>query len=126
MLWEVRHECPSGVWFAFNCYRHWATLVIRAGNGTVHFLHIKEGVNQGNPLTMITYGLGRGTPPLSRTSGWLTPALLSHGMLMILGRAALFQAFNNIWMSWWCKVPHRDIYPDPTKSILAVSPRNVP
>ena len=40
-LWEVRHEWPSGAWFAFNCYRHWATLVIKAGDGTGHLLFSK-------------------------------------------------------------------------------------
>ena len=58
MLWEVRHEWPSGVNFAFNCYRHWATLLIRADGGTGHFLYIKEGVTQGHPLAVMAYGMG--------------------------------------------------------------------
>ena len=58
MLWAVQHEWPSGARFAFNCYHHWVTLVIRAGNGTVHFLFSKKGVNQGDPLAMVAYGLG--------------------------------------------------------------------
>ena len=29
MLWDVRHEWPGGAQFTFNCYRHWATLVVR-------------------------------------------------------------------------------------------------
>ena len=59
MLWAVRHEWPSGAQFTFNCCHHWATLVIRnTSNGSGHFLHSKEGVNQGDPLTMITYGIG--------------------------------------------------------------------
>ena len=41
MVWVVRHECPSGARLSFNCYRHWATLVIRAGDGTGHLLYIK-------------------------------------------------------------------------------------
>ena len=41
MLWEMRFEWPSGAQFVFNCYRHWATLVIRAGDGTVQFLFSK-------------------------------------------------------------------------------------
>ena len=28
------------------------------GDGSGHFLHIKEGVTQGDPLAMITYGIG--------------------------------------------------------------------
>ena len=44
MLWDVRHESPSGAQFTFNCYRHWATLVVRdTGDGSGHFLHSKEG-----------------------------------------------------------------------------------
>jgi hypothetical protein len=35
MLWTIRHEWPSGARFAFNSYRHWATLVIRGKGGTV-------------------------------------------------------------------------------------------
>ena len=42
MLWAVRNESPSGAQFTFNCYRHWATLVVRdMGDGSGHFLHSK-------------------------------------------------------------------------------------
>ena len=59
MLWAVRHEWPSGAQFTFNCYRHWATLVVRnTEDGSGHFLHSKEGVTQGDPLAMIDYGIG--------------------------------------------------------------------
>ena len=59
MLWAVRHEWPSGAHFTFNCYPHWATLVVRdTGDGSCHFLHSKEAVTQGDPLVMITYGIG--------------------------------------------------------------------
>ena len=58
MLWAVPHECPSGAQFTFNCYRHWATLVVRDSGGRPgHLLHSKEGVTQGGPLAMITYGI---------------------------------------------------------------------
>ena len=50
MLWAVRHEWPGGAQFTFNCYRHWATLVVRdTADGSGHFLHSKEGVTQGGP-----------------------------------------------------------------------------
>ena len=62
MLWAIWHEWPSGEQFTFNCYRHWATLVVRyTGDGSGHFLHSKEGVTQGDPLAMIAYGIG--VPP---------------------------------------------------------------
>ena len=59
MLWAVRHECPSGAQFTFNCYCHWATLVVRdIGEGSGHFMHSKEGVTQEEPLAMIAYVIG--------------------------------------------------------------------
>ena len=45
--------------FTFNCYRHWATLVVRnTADGSGHLLHSKEGVTQGDPLAMIAYCIG--------------------------------------------------------------------
>ena len=58
MLWEVCHNWTSGARFSFNCYHNWATLLIRVGYRTGHFLHSKEGVTQVDPLVMIAYGLG--------------------------------------------------------------------
>ena len=28
-LWTVRHHWPAGARFAFNCYKHWAQLLLR-------------------------------------------------------------------------------------------------
>ncbi len=59
MLWTVRHEWPSGARFAFNCYKHWSILVIRNNDGSgATFLYSKEGVTQGDPLSMFAYGIG--------------------------------------------------------------------
>ena len=59
MVWTVRHEWPSDAQFTFNCYRHWDTLVVQDSEDvTGHFLHIKEGVTQGDPLAKIAYGNG--------------------------------------------------------------------
>ena len=58
MLWAIRFEWPSGAQFTFNCYRHWATLVVHDVDGSGHFLRSKEGVAQGDPLAMIAYGIG--------------------------------------------------------------------
>ena len=67
MLWAVRHEWTSGAQFTFNCYRHWATLVVRhTADGSVHFLHSKEGVTQGDPLAMIRGFTEIGYVPKSR------------------------------------------------------------
>ena len=59
MLWSVQHKWPSGAHFTFNFYCYCATLVVRdTGDGSVFFLHIKEGVTQGDPLAIIAYGIG--------------------------------------------------------------------
>ena len=58
MLLAVRNEWPSGAQFTFNCYCHWATLVLRDTlDGSGHFLQSKEGVTQGDPLAIIAYGI---------------------------------------------------------------------
>jgi hypothetical protein len=45
MLWAVQYELPSGVRCTFNCYKHWATLVIRSNNGSGGFLHLKTDLS---------------------------------------------------------------------------------
>jgi hypothetical protein len=58
LLRTVRHEWPSGARFTFNCYKHWTILVIRGNGGTGVFLSSKEGVTQGDPISMVAYGIG--------------------------------------------------------------------
>ena len=68
MLWDVRYEWPRGARFTYNCYRHWATLIVRnTEDGSGHFLHSKEGVTQGDPLAMI------GVPHTLRSSDLAVP-----------------------------------------------------
>ena len=59
-----------------------------------HFPQSKERVTQGDPLAMIAYGLG--TPPLSGTSVYPTPVLISHDMLMTLWQTEISQTSDNI------------------------------
>ena len=63
-FWTVWHEWPEGSRFAFNCYRHAATVVLRRANGEAEFLLSWEGVIQGDPLSMIIYGIA--LVPLAR------------------------------------------------------------
>ena len=37
----------------FSCYHHWFALVIKYVRGTFHYLYIKEGITQGDPLVVI-------------------------------------------------------------------------
>ena len=56
MLWTVRHRWPAGERFAFNCYRHWAQLLLcQPGEPPVTILS-RVGVTQGDPFSMLLYG----------------------------------------------------------------------
>ena len=58
MLWTIRHLWPEGARFAFNCYHHYPTLVLRSKDGVgTAFLQSNEGVTQGDPFSMVLYGL---------------------------------------------------------------------
>eukprot|EP00957_Ditylum_brightwellii_P128989 9840228-Ditylum_brightwellii.AAC.1 len=57
MLWTVQHLWPAGAQFVFNCYRHWALLIIHRPGSPPIIIHNKEGVTQGDPLAMIMYGI---------------------------------------------------------------------
>ena len=58
MLWTVRHLWPSGAKFAFNCYKHHSTLIIRSSKiEDMASISSEEGVTQGDVLAMILYGL---------------------------------------------------------------------
>ena len=55
MLRTVRHRWPAGARIAFNCYKHWEQLLLRhPGEPPVTILS-REGVTQGDPLSMVLY-----------------------------------------------------------------------
>ncbi|KAI2507267.1 hypothetical protein MHU86_7103 [Fragilaria crotonensis] len=57
MLWTVRHRWANGARFSFNCYRHSAQLLLRRRGGDCEIILSREGVTQGDPLSMVLYGL---------------------------------------------------------------------
>ena len=57
MLWTVRHRWADGARFAFNCYCHSAILLLRRRNQEATVILSQEGVTQGDPLSMVVYGL---------------------------------------------------------------------
>ena len=58
MLWNVWNLWLSRYRFVFNCYHHWYSLVLRNGNGMASIMHGREGMIQGDPLSIFVYGLG--------------------------------------------------------------------
>ena len=58
MFWTVCHFWMYGALFVSNCYHQWSSLVMKNGNGTASFIHIRESVTEGYPFAMVVYGIG--------------------------------------------------------------------
>ena len=124
MLWGVPHECPSGAQFTINCYRRWATLVVRDTEyRSGHFLYIKEGVTQGGTLALISYVIGvlpltieLGDTHPSITQPWYADDVGKEGKLgHIMEHSQDLHARGTLW----------GYFLEPTNSILVVDLRNV-
>ena len=57
MLWTVQHRWPGGARIAFNCYKHWTQLLLRQPGELPVTILSREGVTQGDPLSMVLYGI---------------------------------------------------------------------
>ena len=57
MLWTVRHRLLAGARFALNCYTHWAHLPLRHPGKLTLTIPSREGVTQGDPISMVLYGI---------------------------------------------------------------------
>ena len=55
-MWNARVLWPRGARFLFNTYRGWADLVVRGSKSAALFS--KEGVTQGDPLSMFIFAVG--------------------------------------------------------------------
>ena len=124
MLWAVQHKWPSGAQFTFNCYRHWATLVVRdMGDGSGHFLHSKEDVTQGDPFAMIAYGIG--VLLLVRELQGAHPCVTQTWYADDAGAGGKFTNILEHLRDLQARGPAQGYYPEPTKSILVVALGNV-
>ena len=92
-------------------------------NGTASILHSKEGVTQGDPLTIIAYGIGI-LPHIKNfkeeildiTQPWYDDDAGALGMF-----ARLKTNFDLLIRQG----PGRGYHPEPTKSVLIVRPENI-
>ena len=120
MLWAVWHEWTSGAQFNFNCYRHWATMVVRdMEGGSGHSLYSKEGVTQGYPLAMIAYGIG--VLPLIRE---LRDAYTHVNQTWYADDAGAGGGFGHIlehFQDLQARGPQRGYFPERTKRILVIA-----
>ena len=57
ILWMVHHRFLEGARDAFNCYRHWAYLLLCLTGDVPVILLSQKGFTQGDPLSMVLYGI---------------------------------------------------------------------
>ena len=113
ILWNARILWPRCSRFIFNTYRGWAPLVIAGGKSIVYS---KEGVTQGDPLSMFLYAIG--TLPLIHslksqmvTQVWYADDASAGGTLREL---------RNWFVQLVEQGPLYGYFPEPTKSYLIV------
>ena len=57
MLWTVWRHWPEKLRFTFNCYKNLAQILLRQTWTPLVTLMSKEGVTQGDPLSVVLYGV---------------------------------------------------------------------
>jgi len=120
MFWTVRHRWPSGARFSFNCYRHSAQLVIRRKDCPCSILLSREGVTQGDPLSMVLYGLA--LVPLAENLRESVPEVLQPWYADDAAMAGPVQGIAKAMRLLADQGPARGYYPEPAKSIFLCNP----
>ena len=116
MLWTVRHRWANGARFSFNCYRHSAQLLLRRRGGDCEIILSREGVTQGDPLSMVLYGLA--LTPLAETLRAAVPTVIQPWYAddaAMAGPVSGIAAAQRLLLELG---PRRGYFPEPDKSIL--------
>ena len=116
MLWTVQHTWAAGARFAFNCYRHAAQLIVRRAGGQCSVILSEEGVTQGDPLSMILYGLA--LAPLGKEIRDAVPGAMQAWYAdncTIAGKTGPVAKAMTLLERLG---PARGYYPEPAKSII--------
>ena len=116
MLWTVRHHWPVGARFAFNCYRHWAQLLLHQPGEPPVIILSREGVTQGETLSMVLYGITLSL--LTEELRAADPGLLSH--FYAVGAALDVSARRSAQLLKLSmkRGPDRGYFPDPAKYLF--------
>jgi hypothetical protein len=124
-LWNVRQKWPSAARFLFNTYRGYNLLVIRSsttpGSGTI--MLSREGVTQGDPLSMFLYGIA--ILPLIRRCNMDGPECRQVWYAddsSAAGRLTRIRQWLDVLIT---DGPSFGYFPEPAKSYLIVRPRYV-
>ena len=116
MLWTVRHRWRAGVRFAFNCYKHWAQLILRQPGELSVTILSREGVTQGDPLFMFLYGIT--LIPLAEELRAADLGLLSTFYADDAAFDGLVRRSAQLLKLLMKRRPDRGYFPDPAKSLF--------
>ena len=116
MLWTVRQRWPNGATFAFNCYRHSSMLILRQKGGPCTMLLSHEGVTQGDPLSMILYGIA--LTPLTESIRTEIPTVMQAWYADDAAMAGPVEDIARAMTLLEERGPARGYFPEPTKSIF--------
>ena len=122
MLWVIRHEWPSGARFCFNCYQHHALLVNHGAIGKSVIIPSQEGVTQGDPLSMICYGIA--ILPLIRMLKREFPTAKQQWYADDGSTAGYFSDIRAQFERLQQIGPNYGYFPESSKSILVVASHN--
>ena len=106
--------------FAFNCYKHPSQLIMRCPSGIAEIILLREGVTQGNTLSMVLYRLVlilfaklTRLAVLQLVHAWYADDAALAGLLLEIGWAAQLIMKHS---------PDQGYYMEPAKSVLVCSP----
>ena len=102
--------------FAFNCYRHWEQLIFRQlGEPPVTILS-KEGVTQGDPLSMVLYKIT--LVPLVEELRAADPGILSPFYADYTAFDGSVRRSAQLLKLLMKRGPEQGYFPEPAKSLL--------
>ena len=116
MLWTMRHRSTAGESFVFNCYRHWAQLLLRQPGESPVKIMIREGVNQGDSLSMVLYGIT--LVPLEEELIAADPGLLSPFYADNVAFDGSLRQNAQLLKLLMKRGPDRVYFPDPAKTLF--------
>ena len=116
MLWTVQHRWRDGAIFSFNCYKHWAQLLLRQPGELLVTILSREGVTQGDPLYMVLYRIT--LTPLAEDLHAADPGLLSPFYADNAAFDSLARQSAQLLKLFMKRGTDRGYLPEPAKSLF--------